>query len=365
MPAKDRETYSNALGTWVSDHPFLDGDGRKPSSAVFGGMIAAAALFDESTAETAVTRELGQGTVINPFIWEFYVSRLSASVEPYIPAPHIGIIYASLRARLSLDETANLRIDAEDTDDPSEAPEVEITMSDPTGREIAPVLCSTDRDGIFQFGSHVENVDITAPHGHVSIGNGSDAVLVSPIVIDAAKITLGVDRLVVEYSPDQGGSGSEVSAVVFLKAREFIAPRITSLPTLRGDVSLQLAISWKAFYPWTEYVIVEDSKADDPPMNDSLYRLKKILRLFGCHGKSELAKYRGAIDHRRRAHGIGGDIRDQLLADEVLSVRGPMYVLDPDRLSRMVGLTVRDVRGTGASKATMEFLRRALKRNRR
>ena len=365
MPPKDRETYSNALKNWVSDHPFLDGHGRNPSSAVFGGMIASAALSEESTAQAALTTELGRGTVTNPFIWEFYINRLNQAAAPYMPPDHVGIVYASLRARLSLEETANLRIDAEDTSDPSDAPEVEITTSDQTGREFVPVRCSTDRDGNFRFGSHVENVDIAAPRGHVSMGEGSDLVLISPVVIDAERVTIGTDRLVVEASSDQRGAGNEVSAMVYLKARDLNAPRITSVPILRGNVVLQLSLNEKAFYPWTEYVISEENKTDDSRIDSALNRLKKILRLFGCHGKSQLAKYRGAIDHRRRAHGIGGDMRDQLLAERVLSERGPMYVLDPDRLSRVVGLTFQDVRGTGASAATLEFLRRALERSRR
>ena len=220
MSAKDRETYSNALKNWMSDHPFLDGEGRLPSSVVFGGMVAVEALIEESTAEAALSAELGRGTVINPFIWEFYVSRLNQGAEPHIPADHVGIVYASLRARLSLDETANLRIDAEETNDPSEVPEVEVTRRDRSGRELRPVRCSTDGDGTFRFGSHVENVDIAAPSARVSIGEGSDVVLVSPVVIDAAKITLGTDRLVVEASPDQRDTTQETGATVYLKARE-------------------------------------------------------------------------------------------------------------------------------------------------
>ena len=39
MSPSDAKTYENALGTWVDDHPFLDGNGQ-PSSAVFGAVIA-------------------------------------------------------------------------------------------------------------------------------------------------------------------------------------------------------------------------------------------------------------------------------------------------------------------------------------
>lgn len=362
MSAKDRETYTNALENWVPEHPFLDGSGRYPSSAVFGGMIASEALSTESSSEAALSRELDLGTAINPFLSEFYMKDLPQFPVPHIPAVYIGIFYASLRARLSLGETANLRIDADDTDDPSEAVEVEITRTNTAGKELVPLRFTTEPDGHFRFGPQIENIDISAPHAHVSIGHGCDAVLISPVIIDVEEINFETDRVVVEASADQKSSGGDVESNVYLKAKKLNAPRITSRPMLYGKVELQLSLIDPTVHPWTEFVRDEDAPPDDPRMDEALRRLKRILRLFGCHGKHQLAKYRGAIDHPRRTNGLGRVVRDQLLEDDVLSVQGPMYCLDPDRLARVVGLTVHQVRGTGSTPLTQEFLKRTLNR---
>ena len=361
MSPRDRETYNNALDTWVLEHPFLEGQGRYPSSAVFGGMIAAKALHTESSAEEALTRELVRGTAINPFISEFYIREASQESPQHVPAAHIGVIYGSLRARLSLDETANLRIDADATDDPQEAVEVEITRHN-IEKELPPIRLTSEQSGHFRFGSHLENVDISAPQSYVSIGHesvSSDAVLVSPVVVDVSKITLNTNRLVLEPSPSKK-TKSDPEPTVYLRADELTALQITSRPILHGNVLFQVSLGTVARFPWTEFAVETEDYPEDPQMDNALHRLKKILRLFGCHGKNQLGKYRGAIDHRRRTHGLGGLIRDQLLDEKVISAEGPMYILDPDRLVEAVGLTFRDVRGSGASATTIEFLRRAL-----
>ena len=107
MSPEDQKTYSDALTTWVQEHPFLDGTGENPSSAVFGGILAVKALFAPSISDAVLNKELGQGTLINPFIAEFYISELSArnASHPVTPsairAGHVGLLYASVRARLS------------------------------------------------------------------------------------------------------------------------------------------------------------------------------------------------------------------------------------------------------------------------
>jgi len=118
MSATDQETYRNALETWVQEHPFLDGEGKAAASAVFAGRITAEALNTTNVGSRALALELARGTTANPFLAEFYMSRLDLPrAERYIPSEHIGIIYASIRARLSITETASLRIEAERCDD--------------------------------------------------------------------------------------------------------------------------------------------------------------------------------------------------------------------------------------------------------
>ena len=115
MSEEDQQTYDRALQNWILEHPFLDGTANHPygtanhpSSVVFGGFLASKALHQESVADKVLRTQLARGTSTNPFLAQFYISGLSESPSSfsdsstYIRADHIGIVYASLRARLSL-----------------------------------------------------------------------------------------------------------------------------------------------------------------------------------------------------------------------------------------------------------------------
>ena len=110
MNAADAKKHSEVLDQWVPEHPFLDGSGKKPSSVVFGAIISAEALRSSEASAPALGRELGRGAAANPFLHEFYVDK--AAQEPVlIPADHIGVIYSSLRASLSVGDAASLVVD--------------------------------------------------------------------------------------------------------------------------------------------------------------------------------------------------------------------------------------------------------------
>ena len=120
MSSHDAETYRGALDSWVPDHPFTDGSGKRPSSEVFGGFIAAEALKKEWAAESVRKRELGSAKV-NPFIWRFRLPDRWLGPddgEPEgnfysVPLVDLGLVFASLQARLLRLESAHLLIDAD------------------------------------------------------------------------------------------------------------------------------------------------------------------------------------------------------------------------------------------------------------
>ena len=119
----------NALETWVAEHPFLDG-GTGTSSAVFEAMISAYALLSTESSEVALKKEINRGTAANPFLHTFYMDEISQSASGELKGSHIGVIYASLRASLSIGETASLYIEGyEEADDSLEPAEGEFVIS--------------------------------------------------------------------------------------------------------------------------------------------------------------------------------------------------------------------------------------------
>ena len=105
MNPEDGQRYLDVLDTWVAEHPFLDG-GTSASSAVFDAAISAKALRDSKTSDLALQRELNRGAAANPFLSEFYRDDEDESGASFVPTEYLGIFYASLRAGLSLGDTA-------------------------------------------------------------------------------------------------------------------------------------------------------------------------------------------------------------------------------------------------------------------
>ena len=363
MSPMDQETYSNALSTWVTEHPFLDGDGQRPSSAVFGGFIASEAICSEESADVALSKELGHGTAANPFLAEFYISNCRQNPEkpPLIAAEHVGVLYASLRARLSLGQTANLRIDGESDDAgdgvPAELAEVEITSSQQI--DVEPLAFVTAPDGHFRFGPKVESVDITAPLAQVSVGYGSEAVFVAPVAIEANTVSIDAQRMVAETT--RQGQEVDFGRVVNLNANKLEASSLISRPICRGVVKLEVSWPGSNSYPWTDFA-VSVQKDLDHQIDEARRRLFKILVLFRSVN-GQLAKARVAIDARRRTKGMGRTVLEQLLIEEVLSIQGSNYILNPNRLAEILGLSFRDVRTSTINPQTIDFLNGAIDRD--
>ena len=236
MSPLDAQTYENALKTWVDDHPFLDGRDR-PSSAVFDAMIATWTLRhskSDHAKDTAVERELARGIAANPILSEIYMNELFRGDELYIPPEHVGIVYSSLRARLSLGDAASMLIEDTETsvDDDELRAEVEITHLRRNDQRARVVELKTDREGLVRLGTHVEDVEVVAPDSCVEFGSGDEAVLVAPISIQCGLLSIESKKLIAEPSP------SSSMGTVYLEAREFTGYKMTSVPVLRGKGTL-------------------------------------------------------------------------------------------------------------------------------
>ncbi len=357
MSPTDREAYENALKTWVNEHPFLDGVGRNSSSAVFGGIIAAKALGIKSISDEVLLKELNLNAPINPFLAEFYITDLKKEQEtetPYIPSEHIGLVYASLCARLASGQNASLRIDAEPVGFDVEDAEVEISVE---GSTSVPIAFKTSQDGQFKFGRKVQDISIVAPTAELVIGGGTELTLIAPVSVEVANLILDGDQITVEQPAHR--AREEIKDVVDIRARQEMLSQVLALPRHAGEVKLEVNWPGSEKWPWGAFSVEEEDE-EDPRIYDGINALLRIIRLFKSKGKGNLAKFCGAIDHHRRTYGLGQAVRDQLLREEILSRKEPFYFLDPDRLMTRAGLMYNTVRAGVANDATREFIRRAL-----
>lgn len=358
MGPKDAQIYDTALDTWVAEHPFLDGYGRS-SSAVFEAMISVHALQNTASADTALQRELGRGAAANPFLFEFYseshAAQSSDSGAIFLPPQHIGVVYASLRAQLSLGDKASLIVEGREDAKEEEVLRANVEISlDRLGADRPRVLnFESDQTGPIRMGAHFEDVDITAPHAQVEIGPGAEAVLVAPVSIQCEKLLITTEKVIVESPADR------LTNAVFLEAGSFESPKMASVPIVRG--AAVLAASWPNVlaHPWTSFA-TEPTPIDDPRAIEALRRLRRIVISFRSHGQGRLGRFKAKIEHARMTKEAGQAILDAMLKEGILSLEGSMYFLDPDKLMANTGANYFDCMARRFGPQAIAFTVRAL-----
>ena len=356
MTAKDAETYSAALETWVADHPFLDGS-KGASSSVFDAAITTWALKSSDSAATALDRELRRGAATNPFLSEFYLSNDKAKHS--VPPEHIGVIYNSLRARLSLGDAASLLVEGNEdaVEEDSLRAEVEISLSRREMDRPRIINFETEQTGPVRLGSHVEDAEISVPYTQVEIGPGPEAVLIAPISVQSESLLISTERVIVENATEDS------KEAVYLEAKKFSGDQVASVPTLRGSVSLTVAWPGAKAHPWTTFA-AEPPRAENEKLDEALRRFRKFVISFRSHSKGSLARYKYKIEHERMTKGTGKSVLDLLLQSKIVSLNNQqnMYYLDPDQLAKVAGANYADTMARKFGDKTVEFVRRAIDR---
>lgn len=330
MSAGDAKTYSHALKTWVPEHPFLDG-GTGTASTVFEAVTAAAALKFRDTSEAALNRAIASVSA-NPFLSEFYLDSLR---DLELPPEHIGVIYASIRSRLSLGDAASLLIEGAEEGDDFEllASEVEITVTRSDTSQSRTLNFRSEQAGEIRLGARVEDVEIVAAQATVEIGGVQETVLISPISVQCDKLRLSTSRLVIENpspNPEEG--------VVYLEANEADTREVTAPPILNGKSELSVAWNGSNVFPWTSFSTTPKD-VRDPRTNEALRRFRKFVISFRSHSKGSLKRFAGKIEHERMTKGTGQLILDHMLRCGVVSTDGSMYTLHPSALAEKAGLS--------------------------
>lgn len=346
MSPKDAQAYSNALATWVPDHAFLNG-ALAPASAVFDAVIVGNALRNNAIGAAAASRELAKGAAANPFLAEFYFSDDMS----YIPPEHIGIIYASLRARLSLGDSAGLSVEGVEAEDELEQlrAEVEMSVSRSGGGTTRVLTFETEQAGVIRLGSHIEDVEIVAHSAHVEIGGARETSLVAPVAIQCRHLSITTERVIVEC-PTRGETGA-----VDLEARTAETSMVTGVPVTNGSVAFTVTWAGADAYPWTSFQSTP-TIVPDPRTDEGLRRFRKFVISFRSHSKGALKRFAGKIEHERMTKGTGQAVLDHMLATEIVSTDGSMYTLHADALAKVTDASYVSIMARQYPDATIAFV---------
>ncbi len=225
--------------------------------------------------------------------------------------------------------------------------EISITRS---GRE-QPQLYEfrSNQTGILKLGPYVDDVEISAPLANVEVGPGPEAILVAPVVIQCGRLTFTCRKVVAEL-PTSGRDNA-----VALEAEENNGQMIDAVPSVRG--SAQLTACWPnaRMFPWTAFA-VQQTKSDDPRLNEALRRFRKFIISFRSHKKGSLARYRAKLEHERMTKGTGGAVLLLLKETGIVQLQGAMYHLDADKLGEVAGATYIECASKKFSEKTQKFV---------
>lgn len=371
MSDEDRAAYETALQRWLGEHPFLDGSGTGPSSAVFGGYLAVEALRRNESKRAAREALSGQGALPNPFLSTFYLPDDWEGAEEFefSNLADVPLVHASLVARVPASDRVTLEIDGVEDEDEVD---VQITWKSEAFEADRVLSARVLASGLLAFGGRIADVRVDAEGLEVELGNGIDAVLFAPVEISTKVLLLNASSLTVEPSRSTRQNRSAVDPGGETGSSQGEAPRAylasqtqivtKGSPAIRVMNGAALGVAWpnSKGYPWTEHSTVA-TRPPPPEFAEAYGRLRKIVMPFKSDKYGELAKYKKFVDHRRRTKGSGQQVLNHLRKTGVISSQDHrFYQLDPDRLVAATGLTRDKIRSGDAVDKTVDFLRAAL-----
>lgn len=338
--------YEQAVSNLLPQHPFLDGTGQSPSSAVFAACIVAAALKGKNPDLIAAAERYASSAhhTSNPFLYEFYTGTTQSNHS--VPTEHIGLVFESVLARAKPGESVRLSVDGDD-DSENLAVEIVVTSANLPDRRTE---LSSPKSGTLRFGRSVAGVSIDAEGATVELGVGDQIELVAPVFIAAKAITLHGNQIVVK------GDNDVIENTVILEASALVADPGLSAPIVRAGAVMQVSWPDAVSYPWTQFT-APFVDSENPQTTAALRILRRLVMAFRSHSKGELARFKDKIEHQRMLKGeVGVALLQKLLSDGVIHLRSPMYVLNADVLGAKVGASFLDVKLKRYSTQTRNYV---------
>ncbi|MBY4802851.1 hypothetical protein K6W78_22985 [Burkholderia cepacia] len=347
IPQQALAAYEQAVNNLLPQHPFLDGTGNKASSSVFGACVVAHALRskDPNLAKASEQHVSQEHHAPNPFLFDFY--RIASSDSNDTPVEHVGALYQSLIATAEAGDVPGLSVEARDDNHI----DIEMSVSRSNGNNLRAEFTATN-SGTLRFGHRVVGVNVDAPSMDVALGTGTQLELIAPITINAQTVFVQANEVVVKTESHTKADEN----IALIEAKNLLANSGLTPPIVRAGCQLFVHAEESQSYPWTSFSFSPEED-EDPSTADALRALRRIVISFRSHSKGQLARFSGKIEHARMMKGpIGRGLLNKLLADKVVYLDSPMYILDPKALGAVVGISYLDAQLKRYSKMTRAYV---------
>ncbi|MGD0776208.1 MAG: hypothetical protein ABSC05_25610, partial [Candidatus Solibacter sp.] len=348
------ERYEAALVSWLPEHPFLSG--RHFRNAVFESIALARLIASKDPGLAQLALEYVDLNKHNYHLI-YFLDQIAS--ESDVPITCLSAVIGSAMEFRSTTTSIEIHVDGPPADDlearvsPNSAIETEIEIISGSDREKSKTYVFRSRLGdvtSVTLGRRLSTTYVDLPV-EVILAGTYDVELVAPVEVTAARITVATPTLILRHAT------SAADDHVLLEA-ERIESTAGTIVTNGVAFTLSASDGSSMVYPAAPYFRQVDALPQDPLLREKYMRLKRILVHFRSHSKGALAKYKHKIEHERVVRNkMGWAILDRLLGDQVLTLSGRLYYLQPENVDRFLGVSYDDLRKGRSSEKMLQYLR--------
>lgn len=344
LSAESRKKYEEAVGTWVSEHPFLQG--LADADSVFKAYLYAQGLHGTLGDDL---KQVTSTDLLNPearksmrLLAEFFLANSSLEERLEIQPDHLGILYDSLLSSESIHDKLYLEVDGPDEIGQDGFVRIDGEFDfllNANGlipyRSIPFTMRVTEGSTLF-FGRSLRHSHIAVPCQMV-LGNAGKEFQIGPDVrLNVTHMRIESDSLVVHGNPRQQTNPD----VTVIEALTCESPRL-GLPIVYEPTAF--AVSWEndSRFPWTDYRMQRDeSSFDSEDLRKTYMRFRRIAQTLRSHGNGALAKTRIKIEDERVMRGaLGRTLLSQLRNDGILVLKDGFYFWGPANAAEHLGVS--------------------------
>lgn len=352
------EKYEEALKSWLPEHPFISGKSFR--NVVFEA-VAVAKLM---TSKRHECKQLVLEYLHTRKYTYHLVYLLSVfAKDQYLPVDYLHILIGSALEFISPNTTVEISIGEElDFDEvlpTSFSIEVEILLgSDQSVAKTFSFKSNLDGQTTVNLGNRLSNTYISLPCA-INMTGGQEIEITAPVEILANSINTNAKSLILHHPPlrDKGKEKEKDTSADVLLHAHIIEANLESIVTNGVTLSLVADETSTLTYPAIQYAQKREKLPSDPQVQEKYIRLRKILMQFRSHSKGTMAKYKEKIDHERvLKNELGYAILQKLLFDKIIILKGVMYFLEPDEISKHLDVSYIDLRTGKTSERLIKYL---------
>jgi hypothetical protein len=370
LPGPVEALYEQHISSWLPEHPFL-----RDGNSVFTSFLFANAVFGTKQRAEVEAHLASRTYKPSRLFADFYFLNAprGSGGQLQLPPAHVGLLYDALKAGESDRVALRTTIEGDaDEDAQDQGPElidgefelVDLTTLDADEPRITTLefTVTAGPQDTLQFRRYLRDTAI-AVSCSVELGSGAGEFEIGPSVsVRAGTLRLSTPALIVGGKTKIRKLGEEHDNSVVLEAS-----RAESNIVERPVTHVDLTVSWPGceVFPWSAYASKADTAIrEDARLRRTYIRFRRIVMTLRSHSKGSLARVKHKIEHSRVLQGaVGKALLRQLVADDVLVLRGNFYHLVPERSDQHTGISWMELRRGRSSDRLKTYLNSFVRAN--